>query len=407
MKHAVVIIPTYNERESIVSTIEGLLACTGGDPSWKCSLLVVDGNSPDGTAETVRGVIRKHPDVYLLVEEKKEGIGAAYFKGFRHAVEKLGADVLVEFDGDSQHPPEALPSMLRAIDGGADLVLGSRRVPGGGYPEHWDPLRLFLSRAGGFLARLILFFPFRAFKAITDPTTGLKATRVQGPYQGLNFDSFRNRGFGYKVEMLFRLVELGARVSEVPLKFRTRTSGESKMTQQTPVEILGTALRLRLGEERTRRFIRFCVVGVSGFVVNAVLLELFVRAGFIGRLAGKFAFLSSHPVISIASETAAWAAAFSVEGSIINNFLWNNFWTFHARKASELLQTLKKFLAFNLLSVGGIIIQFCTVGLAARLLGNTAEVRQITLILTIIFLVLPYNWLAYNKLVWRKRSRAT
>ena len=248
-----------------------------------------------------------------------------------------------------------------------------------------------------------MFFPFPEFRVITDPTTGLKATRVEGPFQKLDFSAFRSRSFGYKIEMLFRLTELGARISEVPLQFRTREAGESKMTQQTPVEILGTALRLRLSEERTRRFIRFCIVGVSGFVVNAVLLELFVRAGFVAALAGKFAFLSSHPVLGFASEIAAWAAALSIEGSIINNFLWNNFWTFHGRRAREILQTVKKFLAFNLLSVGGIIIQFCTVGIATRLFGNTTEVRQITLVLTILFLVLPYNWLAYNKLVWRKK----
>ena len=277
-------------------------------------------------------------------------------------------------------------------------------VPAGAIPSGWDLLRLFFSRAGGFLARLILFFPSRAFWTVTDPTTGLKATRVEGPFGRLDLGSIRSRGFGYKIEMLFRLANLGARISEVPLQFRARDSGESKMTQQTPVEILGTALRLRLSEERTKRFIRFCVVGVSGFVVNAVLLELFVRAGFVAGLAGRFAFLSSRHWLAFASETAAWAAALSVEGSIINNFLWNNFWTFQKRRAAEVLQTVKKFLAFNLLSVGGIVIQFCTVGIAARLFGNTTEVRQITLILTIIFLVLPYNWLAYNKLVWRRKT---
>ena len=403
MKHAVVIIPTCNEAASIKGTVQGLLKYLRDEPSWKCSLLVVDANSPDGTADVVRSLSALHPEVNLLVEEKKEGIGAAYCKGFRHAVDTLGADVLIEFDGDSQHPPESVPLLLRAIDNGADLVLGSRRLAGGGYPEHWDPLRLFLSRAGGFLARLILFFPFPEFKRITDPTTGLKATRVHGPFQKLDLGRLRNRGFGYKIEMLFRLVELGVRISEVPLRFRPRILGESKMTQQTPVEILGTALRLRLMEERTRRFIRFCIVGGSGFVVNAVLLEVFVRAGFVAALAGKFAFLAAHPFLAFASETAAWAAGLSIEGSIVNNFLWNNFWTFGARRAGEILRTLRKFLVFNLLSVGGILIQFCTVGLAARLFGNTMQVRQITLILTVGLLVLPYNWLAYNKLVWRKK----
>jgi dolichol-phosphate mannosyltransferase len=202
--------------------------------------------------------------------------------------------------------------------------------------------------------------------------------------------------------MLFRLAQLDARIAEVPLQFRTRATGESKMTQQTPVEILCTAMRLRLSEEKTRRFIRFCVVGVSGFVVNAVLLELFVRAPFVEAIAGKFGFLSSTPALAFIAGPAAWAAALSIEGSIINNFLWNNFWTFQKRRAREILTAIRRFLVFNALSIGGIVIQFCTVGTAARLFGNTTGVRQVTLILTIIFLVLPYNWLAYTKLVWKK-----
>jgi len=176
MKHAVVIIPTFNESESIGATIDGLLAHASSRASWKCSLLVVDGNSPDGTAEIVRRYMALHPEIQLIVEEKKEGIGAAYFKGFRHAVNAMDADVLIEFDGDSQHPPESIPDLLLAIDDGSDLVLGSRRRPGGGYPAHWDSLRLLFSRAGGFLARLILFFPSRDFWIVTDPTTGLTAT---------------------------------------------------------------------------------------------------------------------------------------------------------------------------------------------------------------------------------------
>jgi dolichol-phosphate mannosyltransferase len=402
MKHAVVIIPTYNESESIGETIDGVLATVSREPAWRCSLLVVDGNSPDGTAEIVRGAMAQHSEIHLLVEEGKEGIGAAYFKGFRHAVEEMHADALIEFDGDSQHPPEAIPLLLRAIDDGADLVLGSRRRPGGGYPKRWDPVRLFFSRTGGFFARLILFYPSRAFWAVTDPTTGLKATRVNGPFRNLDLSTIRNKGFGYKVEMLFRLTQLDAQVTEIPLQFRIRAAGESKMTQQTPVEILGTAMRLRLSDEKARRFIRFCVVGFSGFIVNAVLLELFVRARFVGAIAQKFSFLSSLPALAFVAGPAAWAAAFAIEGSIINNFVWNNFWTFQKRRARAFFSAFRDFLVFNALSIGGIILQFCTVGIMARLLGNTTEVRQVTLILTIIFLVLPYNWLAYNKLVWRR-----
>jgi putative flippase GtrA len=99
-----------------------------------------------------------------------------------------------------------------------------------------------------------------------------------------------------------------------------------------------------------------------------------------------------------------WAAALAIEGSTINNFLWNNFWTFHRSRTREIFRTIGRFFAFNLLSVGGIPIQFCTEGIAVRLFGRTPAVRQITLILTIIFLVMPYNWLSYTRLMWRRQG---
>lgn len=403
-KHAVIVIPTFNESGTIGRMIDRLVSQTFRQTDWRCSVLVVDGNSPDGTADVVRARMEKHPEVHLLVEKEKEGIGAAYFKGFQLAEETLGAEVLIEFDGDFQHPPESIPELLRAIDAGADMVLGSRRRKGGGYPQRWDPFRLFLSKVGGFAARVLMFFPFAEFRSITDPTTGLRATRVSGPYQRLDFDSFGTRGFGYKIEMLFRMAESGARISEIPLRFLSRETGESKMTQQAPLEILGTAFRLRLSEQRTRRFARFCVVGLSGVVVNAVLLELFVRAGFISALARRLSFLSAHRVFGFASQPAAWAAAFSIEGSIINNFLWNNTWTFRERRARRFWEIAGSFLSFNVLSIGGVVLQFCSVGIATMLLGNTPAVRQVTLFLSILLLVLPYNWLVYNKLVWRKKT---
>jgi dolichol-phosphate mannosyltransferase len=127
-----------------------------------------------------------------------------------------------------QHPPDAIPELLRGLDQGADLVLGSRRRPGGSYPRRWSIARRFLSEVGGFLSRVLLFFPLKTFWQVTDPTTGLKATRVDDRFRRLDFESFLSKGFGYKLEMLFRLVQAGARVREVPLQFRLREAGESK-----------------------------------------------------------------------------------------------------------------------------------------------------------------------------------
>ncbi len=250
-KTAVVVIPTYNEADSICPLVEALLATAKSSaPQWSVRVLVVDGDSPDGTAQAVRAAMQHQPALDLMVETKKAGIGAAYLLGFERAMRQHAADVVVEFDGDFQHPPETLPLMLEAIDEGCDYVLGSRAIPGGGYPAGWSLYRHLMSRGGGFVARLLLFFPWRPFFRITDPTTGLKATRVRGVLDRIDFARIRSKGFGYKLELLYHLVQQGARVKEIPLRFQPRRAGESKITNQTPGEILRTVLWLRLFGKR-------------------------------------------------------------------------------------------------------------------------------------------------------------
>lgn len=269
---AVVIIPTYNEAGSIGQIIDYLVKDTfPGIKNWDMKILVVDGNSPDGTANIVRDRQRRYPEVDLLVEEKKEGLGAAYFKGFRQAVNEYGADVVIEFDGDFQHPPEAIPVMLAELERGNDLVMGSRRIRGGSYPKGWGFKRQLFSRVGGFVARLLLFFPERPFFNVTDPTTGLKATRVNNAFRSLDFDRFHTKGFGYKVEMLFKLTRQNVVIKEIPLHFQVREGGESKITEQTPKEIFQTVLKLRLSDSKTKRFLRFAVVGFMGVLVMYLL----------------------------------------------------------------------------------------------------------------------------------------
>jgi len=244
---AVVIIPTYNEADTIRSLLEALLEVARTRVAeWLVRILVVDSSSPDGTADRVREAMALHPEIGLIVEPQKRGIGAAFMVGFDHAMNVLGADVVIEFDGDFQHPPETLPVLLGAIDDGCDYVLGSRAIPGGAYPAGWSLYRLALSRGGGFVARTLLFFPWRAFWRITDPTTGLKATRVRGILDRIDLSRVRSRSFGYKLELLYHLVRMGARTREIPLRFQVRRAGESKITQQTPGEVLRTVLWLRL-----------------------------------------------------------------------------------------------------------------------------------------------------------------
>ena len=184
---AVIIIPTYNEAENIGKMIEYLNTKTFVDikakknnlsQDWQMKIFVVDGNSPDGTGKIVDKLSKKYSNSFLYTETSKDGIGAAYLKGFQYAKDKLKADFVFEFDGDFQHPPESIPVMLKAMEAGYDYVIGSRKIKGGSNPKGWGFKRVFFSEVGGFTARFMMFFPFKNFFKVTDPTTGLKVTRV-------------------------------------------------------------------------------------------------------------------------------------------------------------------------------------------------------------------------------------
>jgi len=378
---AVVVIPTYNEADSIGKMIDYLFTKTFPKiKGWEMKLLVVDDTSPDGTFKIVQELQSKYPDLELYLNPEKKGIGFAYVVGFRHAMKKMGADALIEFDADFQHPPETIPALLEEISKGADYVLGSRKVEGGSNPKGWGFKRLFFSEVGGLVARLVLFFPFKNFFQITDPTTGLKASRVKGFAEKMNMDNLYSRKFGYKLEFLYKMVKLGAKVKEIPLKFQVRKAGESKMSGQTAKDIFRSVFLLRWHDETTQKFLKFGTVGFIGYLINAISLWYFGRLGWV--------------------EWLMWLL--STELAIISNFTWNNLWTFKEEKFTRVINIFKKFLQFNLTSAGALIIQTVAGTFLTKFLGQ--QYRQLILPLVIVFLVLPYNWLMYNKVIWKKKK---
>ena len=379
-KTAVVVIPTYNEAATIGDMVEYLFTKTFPTiKDWQMKLLVVDDTSPDGTYQVVQQKQNKYQDLYLSLSKEKAGLGGAYVRGFKYALKELKADVVIEFDGDFQHPPETIPVMLTEIDNGADYVLGSRKIKGGSNPRGWGFKRVFLSEFGGFTARFILFFPFKNFWRITDPTTGLKASRVRGFVDRLDIDHLYSRSFAYKLEFLFKMMALGAKVKEIPLQFGLRESGASKIEPQTAKEILLTVIKLRLNDPFTNKFLKFGTVGFVGYVVNAVGLAV------VFNLTGI--------------EWLAWLI--STELAVINNFTWNNLWTFKADKITGLGMLAKKFAQFNFTSIGALLIQTIS---GAGLVYLTGINRQILLPFIIVFLVLPFNWTMYNRVIWRKKK---
>jgi len=386
---AVMVIPTYNEADNIskmidhlcTKTFPGIQKSTTLSQKWMMKILIVDANSPDGTGKMVKRKAKKYPDVYLYAETSKDGIGAAYLKGFKYAMEKLKADFIFEFDSDFQHPPSAIPVMLEAMEAGYDHVIGSRKIKGGSNPKGWGFKRLFFSEVGGLTARFLLFFPFKNFWRVTDPTTGLKVTRVKGfvDKMSMNYGRLLSKSFGYKLQLLSETLKMGAKFKEIPLQFKVRHAGESKIEPQTAKDIFRVAFLLRWHDDFTQKFLKFGTVGFVGYLINAFFLSFYSRLWSI--------------------EWLAWLL--STEMAIISNFTLNNLWTFKKDQISGLITVLKKFLQFNFTSAGALLIQTTAGTLAVSIFGP--GYRQLALPFIIVFLVLPYNWFMYNKVIWKKR----
>ncbi|MGY1783129.1 polyprenol monophosphomannose synthase [Geodermatophilus sp. SYSU D01036] len=240
------ILPTYNERDNIRPVVERLLAAVP-----ETDVLVVDDGSPDGTGELADGLAAGDPRVHVLHRRSKAGLGAAYIAGFTWGMER-DYQVLVEMDADGSHDPRHLPEMLDRL-AGADLVLGSRWMPGGAVVD-WPRRREFLSRGGNLYTRLALDIPLR------DATGGLRAYRRE-VLEAIDYAAVASQGYCFQVELAWRAVQAGFIVAEVPITFTERERGESKMSGRIVREALwevtvwGAAHRwrqLRRGLTRTR-----------------------------------------------------------------------------------------------------------------------------------------------------------
>lgn len=220
---ALVIIPTYNEAENI-----GLIVGRVRAAVPEAHILVADDNSPDGTGKLADELAAGDDHVHVLHRKGKEGLGAAYLAGFVWALE-AGYGVVVEMDADGSHQPEELPRLLTALSG-ADLVLGSRWVPGGRV-VNWPKSREILSRGGSTYSRLMLDVPIR------DVTGGYRAFRRE-TLEGLGLDEVASAGYCFQVDLARRAVQKGFRVVEVPITFVEREFGDSKMSKDIVVEAL-------------------------------------------------------------------------------------------------------------------------------------------------------------------------
>ena len=230
------ILPTYNEAENLNAIVSAAGEVLAGAAADGFRVLVVDDGSPDGTGRLADQLAAEHEWVEVLHRTEKNGIGPAYLAGFHHALER-GAGYVMEMDSDFSHDPADLARLLQAIHDGADLALGSRYVPGGGVSD-WGTLRRFISEGGSTYARLVLGLRVR------DLTGGFKCFRRE-VLEAIHFDSVRSRGYAFQVELTYRAVQAGFRVVEVPIVFRDRQLGESKMSWRIAVEAMWLVPRLR------------------------------------------------------------------------------------------------------------------------------------------------------------------
>ncbi len=369
------VIPTYNEGGNIARMVELLSRLLDPVLHQDYELIVVDDNSPDRTWEIAQSLTDRYPQLRVIRRQQERGLSTAVIRGWQAA----RGDILGVIDGDLQHPPEVLLNLLDSITNGADLAVASRHVEGGGVSS-WSVVRRFLSRGAQVLGLMIL--P-QVLGRLTDPMSGFFMVRrvaiAQRPLSPV----------GYKI--LLEIVGRGEihHIAEVGYVFQERQEGESKVTWKQYRDYLHHLLRLRvtsgrLGRLQRRfnfpvgRFLRFGFVGLSGVVVDMGILYLL------------------HGVLGWGLTRSAILAA---EVAIVNNFVWNDRWTFGdlARSQRSLGKVLKRFVKFNLLCLMGLVLKILLLNLLFNVLGINEYVANLLAIAAVTL----WNFWINLKLNWR------
>lgn len=230
----VIIIPTYNEIDNLRPLVEET-----GKYAPETDILIVDDNSPDGTGQLADELRRENPQVQVLHRPGKLGLGTAYIAGFQYALAQ-GYDAAFEMDADFSHDPRYLPDFLKAIEQ-ADLVIGSRYIPGGDTPN-WSMLRRLISGSGNIFARFMLGIP------VHDCTAGYRLYRCEA-LACLNLDTIQSQGYAFQVEMAYRVVKQGFKIVETPIVFLDRRVGKSKMSRKIVIEGFTYVLKTRFSKK--------------------------------------------------------------------------------------------------------------------------------------------------------------
>jgi dolichol-phosphate mannosyltransferase len=365
------VLPTYNEGDNIQSIIAILSQLLDGVIPGQYELIIVDDNSPDLTWKIAAELLPTSPQLRVMRRITERGLSTAVIRGWQVA----RGEILGVMDADLQHPPEILLQLLQEMERGSDLAVASRHVEGGGVSQ-WSWVRRVLSRGAQMLGLIIL--P-EVIGRLSDPMSGYFMVRRQ-KIVGQTLSPI-----GYKI-----LIEVAARgkidwIAEAGYVFRERQAGESKVTWKQYIEYIQHLLKLRLS--RSAVFIRFCLVGLTGVVVDLGIFYILRKVVGLGLTR---------------------SAILSAEVAIFNNFLWNDLWTFAdiSRRQVGHRQRIKRFLKFNLVCLSGLVLQTLIVNIIYnffRLNEGLEKIVPIDIVAKLIAIILVTFWnFWFNmKLSWR------
>jgi dolichol-phosphate mannosyltransferase len=365
-----VVLPTYNESAHIDAIVEQLMAVLNNIPALRYEIIIVDDDSPDRTWEKALQLSQKFPQIRAIRRQDQRDLSAAVLRGWQVA----RGDVFAVMDADLQHPPETIPELWSAIRRGADLAIASRNIEGGGVSD-WTLPRRIVSRCAQLLGLVVL--PEVTGK-VSDPMSGYFMVR-RSALEGRELHPL-----GYKI-----LVEVLARgtvekISEVPYVFRETPHRPSKHSAAVSAQYLQHLIRIRIYLLKTSTFLRFCIVGASGTLIDTAML-----------------FLLSDP------RTLNWnltgSKIIAAELALTNNFMWNDLWTFgkFSSRQNSFRQRARRFLKFNLLCSVGIILNLIILNIGFKVFHMNRYIAN----LSAIFIVTFWNYNTNRKLSWRTTAK--
>jgi dolichol-phosphate mannosyltransferase len=360
------VIPTYNESENIPTLIQQLTQLLNKQIPQQYELIIVDDNSPDKTWEVALDLMPIYPQLRVMRRIEEKGLSTAVIRGWQVAK----GEIIGVIDADLQHPPETLLNLWEEIEKGADLVVASRHIEGGGVSD-WSAIRRFLSRGAQTLGLIVL--P-NVIGRVSDPMSGYFLVRRKC----LINNTLSPLGYKILIEVLGR-GKIGL-IGEVGYVFQERQEGESKVTKQLYIDYIRHLIRLRLSLWQITRFIRFGVVGLSGVFVDMTFLYL----------------LSDASTLALPLTRSKIIAA---ELAIINNFLWNDIWTFKdiSKQQPSKRQKIKRFIKFNIVCLGGLILNVLLLNFFFNVFGLNRYLANLLAIAVVTF----WNYWLNLKLSWR------